>query len=39
MWAKRNSRNEFMKKHGSPFGILVTRETFDLKEKVVYIPL
>jgi len=36
---KLQGMNEFMKKHGSPFGILVTRETFDLREEVVYIPL
>lgn len=31
--------NEFMKKHGSSFSIFVTRDTFDLRGEIVYIPL
>lgn len=31
--------NEFMKRHESPFGIFVTRDTFDLRGGIVYIPL
>ncbi len=30
---------EFMREHGSPFGILVTRDVFDLRGKMVCIPL
>lgn len=31
--------NEFMKKHKPLFGIIVTRDTFDLRGEIVYIPL